>query len=251
MAFAWYTPTLVQAFGSIKNSDINTNLNAIAAAFNNQNAQTLATGAITIPSSGSRNFLVDMSGIGYGTNLVLKLPLPVVVGDPPVTITLLNPTVAAAVAAANQGGILIDTQGNQLYGVPYGNNARPMLTNAGDTVSLLYVGGSVGWVYTNYEISPAINPANTLPPRNTSQTELWHQSEFCVDTTQAGIVFQTDGINFAGLWGAVTLRSGANTISVGTASQTFNGTAGPYVISVANTRYRFTCDATNTFLVTT
>lgn len=257
MAFAWYTPTLVQPFGSTKNTDINNNLNAIAAAFNAQNAQVSSSASLTIPSSGSRNILYDLSQAPPGSFYICSLPTSPTVGDPPVTVTC----VAAAPQTSGSAvtGVVITTlDGSSINGVA--NTARhagvPFLTFAGDTITLVFIGGAVGWNIVNNNIGAFTNAANTVScPWAPTFLEVFQGSNALVDTTAAAwgafVAAESVGLPLPGMSAAITALNTTRNIQFGVGSQTFNGVAGPYVISAANIRYLFTCTAANTFNVTT
>jgi hypothetical protein len=248
MPFVWYTPTNVPSFGAVKNSDINANLNAIQAAFNAQNTWLLTQGALAVPATGPRNILVDLSATTTGS-VTITLPAFPTVGDPPINIAIVATVPVAPGGAPNCA--IVDANGHNIYGIASTVVDFAMMT-PGDYVSLLYFGGTVGYVYAAYSASVAVNaPLTFIFQNNVSLTTLFHQLEIATDTSVGGQAASVAGINKAGLWAAVTRTGGSPTVTIGTSGETYNGIAGPFNISTSNVRYKFTCVALNTFMVTT
>lgn len=259
MAFAWYTPTLVQFLGTHKNTDINTNLTAIQTAFNNQNAWLTLTSVsggagLVIGTTGPRNVLVDMTGlINIGGTASITLPVGAI-GDPPCTVAVLAAGYANTFNLFNGTTTILPQGGQKIMGSA---SIAPILTNAGDIISLVYIGGVIGWIYNVYNVQPAVNPTGTIlfgPISDLGQASprLDAVLDVTATSTPNPTTLKVDNLS-QGQFFAITLRSpnGGKNINIGTAGATFNGVAGPYVISVTNTRYLFTCTAVNAFTVTT
>jgi hypothetical protein len=246
-----YTPQFVQAFGSVKNSDVNTNLSLIRDAFNNLSAVDSTGGGYTFVSTGGvSNVLVDLSAVGYsGFNYVsVTLPAFAAVGDPPVTVTVGQGSTVGTVVSSCQvlGG------GTPIMGI-VSANGQPFLTASGDSLTFQYVGGTCGWAITNSSLSALATPLGVTTVQGWNATNLvaFHRLEQVVDTTALAYTgLLLDGINVPGLWTAFTQAPGSLPKTLNVAG-TINGAAG-YVIPVTpNIRHLFTCIATNNFVRTT
>lgn len=259
MTFAWYTPTLVQPLGQTKNSDINANLIAIQSAFNAQNAQTLTSAGYSIASTGQRNVVVDLSVlVNTGNYAQISLPQLPSVGDPPVTISLMSSGYSTDGISVNSAAVIRTLDGAKIMGISSGPDPLPfpMMVTAGDSMTLTFIGGAVGWDFTSYNVAPIINPAGTGMPVVSTPFSPFTRTEMLIDTTLSAININLDqaavgNIRVVGQWCAITRRSGANNINVGSVALTFNGVAGPFVINTSNIRYLFTLSSASAFTVMT
>jgi len=256
MAFAWYTPTLVQKFGSVKNTDINANLNAIQAAFNAQNSWTPVSGSYAVPTTGNRNVLVDLSAL-QSNYMVVTLPPNPAVGDPSVSVCV--------VATGLNVGTIFDTSvflatsdGNKIDGIAgaAGTPGLPYLTNPGDCVTLSFIGGTQGWATVGGNINAYVNQAGgQLQEYGVAAPYLFSGLNIVADLTaypalrpNLNIPLAVNGQQCSFTIGVLGTSLG---VAIGTSGQTFNGVVGPKNLSVASVRSLFTRTAANTFIVTT
>jgi hypothetical protein len=262
MAFAWFVPTLVAPFGQITNADINQNLLAIQAGFNAQNAQIQKGASHAFATTGSRNVLVDMSNFAGTTTSSVSVTLPPnpVVGDPPVTITILAGATGVGPAAGPPRAISCvpitsdGTKINSQIAGAVGLHPLPFLTNSGDTITLLYVGGSIGWMILDSNISTYVNPPGDITAFYGNGVDYFPNMDMVLDLTNYfGAYAGTGSFTMqVGQSASFTLANLASSLGlqIGSGAQTFNGVAGPYIITTTNVRYKFTCTAANTYIVT-
>jgi hypothetical protein len=258
MSVELYTPQLVQPYGTVKNSDVNTNLALIQSAFNSMSALNLQQGSVAIGSDKVRNILVDLSSVSNTGYLTVTLPEGPAIGDPPVRVlsvesgysSLTNGLSSAVVTTADAAKIQGVTPAGSLDGLPF-------LSNAGDYIEFTYIGGTYGWAITDSNVSAYVTPAAiaTLQQWDSANLHCFHKLESVIDTTLiTNTTLSLAGINAPGLWCSFTIADGSSPQAIVTSSgaQTFNGTTGVFTIPASPTdvRYRFTCIASNTFAVT-
>lgn len=256
MAFSWYTPTLVQKFGNVKNTDINANLNAIQTAFNAQNSWTLVSGSYAVPTTGNRNVLVDLSTL-QSNYMIVTLPPNPAVGDPPVSVCVVGTGVT--------NGVILDTSvflatsdSNKIVGISGGAGAPglPFLTNPGDCVILSFIGGAQGWAVVGGNLNAYANQAGgQLQEYGVANPYIFSGLNIVADLTGypalRPLVVIPLGINGQQCSFTIGVLGTSLGVAIGDAGQTFNGVAGPLNLSTALVRSLFTRTAANTFIVTT
>lgn len=261
MSLQPYIPQFVQAFGQVKNTDVNTNLSLIQAAFNAANAFDLTLSAYAFGSNATqRNVLVDLSSAAAQSQYVtVTLPPNPSIGDPPIRIAIAQGGYSSS-ANALSSCVINTSDGSSIMGVASAVDldGLPFLTNTGDSVTLVYIGGTYGWVIVDRDISPFATPTGiaTIQSWDSLYCHCFHGLDSIVDTTSiSNVTLKLAGINHPGLWTSFTIATGTTPVAVQTSSgaQTFNGVVGAYTIpaSPVDVRYRFTCIATDTFAVTT
>lgn len=264
MAFqGFYTPTKANPFVQVKNTDINVNLIAIQNAFNALTQLQQTSSSFSFGDSGSRSVAIDLRSASASSFYVtVNLPISPNVDDPPVTISISNE--GARTPGVLASAALIQTaDGNLVMGVdptasPLG---APYLSNSGDTISLLFVGGSIGWLISDYKAGAFVNNVG-------ADTTGWNALSLLVGTVGLfpGLDCLIDTSGFVGVASSPLVlgvtgcsasitkaNAGGNNINVGTFAQTFNGGVGPFIIALNAIKYTFiTMDFTgNVFEVVT
>jgi hypothetical protein len=258
MSVELYTPQKVQPFGTVKNSDVNMNLALIQDAFNAMSAFTPTQSATAIGADKVRNILVDLSSVATAGYMTVTLPDSPTVGDPPVTVAVVESGYSALVNGLSSV-IVTTADGNTIMGVtPAGSyDGLPFLTNAGDSIKFVFIGGPYGWVIQEANLSVYATPTAiaTLQQWDSSNLHCFHGLDSVIDTSAiTNTTLSLAGINAPGLSCSFTIANGAGpqAILTSSGSQTFNGTTGVFTIpaSPVDVRYRFTCISTNHFAVT-
>jgi hypothetical protein len=248
----------VQAFGTLKNTAINTNITLIRDAFNNLSAADQTPGSYAFAqTSGVSNVLVDLSQV-QSSYLTVTLPASPSIGDPPVTVTISRGGISGIIVSSC---IIVTDDGVSIMGIVSGSSGdttgKPFLTNSGDSLTFQFVGGTCGWAITDSSLSAYVTPAGTNSFQQwNNKPNTFNRLDAVLDTTSLpSAVIDLSGINVPGLSAAFTQANGSSPqgLTTSSISQTFNGVTGVYTISPSslNVRYLFTCVATDTFVVTT
>ncbi len=257
MSVELYTPQLVQPFGTVKNSDVNTNLTLIEDAFNSMTAFTPVQGSVALGADKVRNILVDLSSIATTGYATVTLPDSPTIGDPPVVVAVIESGYSSLTNGLSSV-IVTTADGNKIMGVVPGGSydGLPFLTNAGDKIKFVFVGGPYGWVIqSSLSVYAAPTAIATLQQWDSANLHCFHCLDSVIDTSAiSNTTLSMLGINAPGLSCSFTITDGAGPQAIVTSSgsQTFNGTMGVFTIPASPTdvRYRFTCIATDHFSVT-
>jgi hypothetical protein len=253
-----FSPQLVQPYAPVKNSDVNANLLLIEAAFNSLSNFDNSSSSYAFGNS-QRNVLIDLSATTPGSWLTCTLPQNPTIGDPAVRVSV-SRSGYSSVAQAQSSVVVVTADGKNIMGIPTiaSLDGLPFLTNAGDTLTMLFVGGTYGWVIAESLITSYVAPLGVLTVQSwdPNYVHCFHGLESLIDTsTITNTQIKLTGINKPGLWASFQVLPGSVPVSLVTSSgaQTFNGVTGAFTVSSPppNVNYRFTCIAVNNFVVTT
>jgi hypothetical protein len=259
VAVQLYTPQLVQPYAPVKNSDVNANLLLIQQAFNAISQYDYAAGSYSFGNA-NRNVLMDLSSTSPGSWLTVTLPENPTIGDPAVKVTVATSGFSST-AQAQASVVVVTKDGTNIMGVPTtpSLNGLPFLTNAGDDLSFLFIGGSYGWIIAQSLVTSYVTPPGTLTMQSWDPNYLhcFHGLDTVVDTTNiTNLQINLEGINRGGLSASFVIAPGLAPQNLVTSSgaQFFNGVAGAFLINATtskNIRYRFTCLDVDNFSVST
>lgn len=239
-----FAPVGVQIFGVIDPGAINANFAAIASAL--LGTSTISTVAVDTQLTASlRNVLVDTSAVAANQRIAITLPINPAVGDTPCIVMMLSTSVTTPANC-----IITTADGTTINGIaqlttPY--RTAPTLWVAGDYLQFTYIGGNVGWKAVGFLNSVPITTVN--PASNGFGSVPWQgQTIFAVRFN-----YSVEALQTFGAMARFCKMSNTFSITIGDATSTFNGIAGPYVIAAgsANIMYRFTNIGTRAFEVTT
>jgi hypothetical protein len=204
--------------------------------------------------------LIDLSATSPGSWLTCTLPENPTIGDPAVKVTVSRGGFSS-VAQAQASVVIVTNDGTNIMGQPRTPSLTglPFLTNAGDDLSFLFIGGSYGWIIAQSLITSYVTPAGTLSMQSWDPNYLscFHGLDTVVDTSNVtNLTIKLDGINRTGLSCSFVISPGAAPQNLVTSSgaQYFNNVAGAYLINATtsqNIRYRFTCLDVDNFSVST
>lgn len=252
-----YSPVGVQPFSQIRPfapadlssaTDLfNSELQAISDAFQQPCALPVVT-ADAYLTANVRNALVDLSAlVNTDTGIGVYLPQDPNVGDPPCVVIVQKSGYQTAGSPNTEAVAIITTNdGTRVNGLDQSiaNLDQVTLYNPGDVAFCYFVGGEIGW-FVKTNISVVTNSHGLSTPALGAAISPGQEYFFDAGATVTALA----QVASLGQWFAVT-KHGSN-VTLGTSSFTFNGVAGPYVISANYTRYKFVSQGSNKFTVTT
>lgn len=254
-----FTPQLVQAYAPVKNTDVNANLLLIQAAFNSLSGYDQSPASYAFGNA-QRNVLIDLSATSPNSWLTVTLPQNPSIGDPPVRVAI-STSGFSSTSNAQASAVIVTNDGSNIMGVPTlpSLSGLPFLTNAGDTLTMLFIGGSYGWVIAESMLSSYVTPLGiaTMQSWDPFYCHTFHGLDSIIDTSSiSNLTIDLAGINSPGLTCSFVIASGAAPKNLVTSSgaQSFNTIVGAYTINATtsqNVRYRFTCMDTDYFTVST
>lgn len=254
---AIYTPVGVSAASLIKAEApadapgapdlFNAELRAIEAAFTGLFAAPISAGDFLMSPS-ARNVIIDLAPLlNTGNYLVVTLPESPNVGDPS-CVVMVQSSAYHTIGSVFESCVIVTTSdGTPINGlVPDNITYRNQIAifNPGDIAKFTYIDPEQGWqVHSSLSVVGSTNTytgvgAGTVPwPGQEVHANLAALMTFIpLAVYQAGESF-------------VMSKHGAGNMAIGDATYTFNGVAGPYIISFNYERYRFTCRAAKNFIV--
>jgi hypothetical protein len=231
----------------------NAELQAIADAFASISSLPLASTSPVNLSATSRNVLIDLtSKVNTDASIIINLPESPAPGDPPCVIEIQKDGYHTSGTHLEAAAVLTTTSrdGSMINGAVPDNAVglnRVALYGQGDRAVCIFLGADIGW-RTYLLIRTVVNPHQPLTlPASAGFPGPWQKSIVDVTTTAA---YALDGITLIGQWFQMTNAGAGGVITLGDSTYTFNGVAGPYLISDQYVAHRFVLTAALTFEVT-
>lgn len=248
-----YTPVFAaSAFAQVKPTDSATEFSAIQAAINAIDRWETQLASMQIGPATSRNILVDTSTVvNTGNAIVIMLPANPAIGDPPCRIALLANSYSTGATGNSPVYIQGDTgNGDKIHA---STTLLPRLYNAGAYISLIWVGGALGWEVIERDIGVYLASHASIAGPNGAAAEEFAFDGFSIITGIAGGSFTVQLKNLPNTLGdscRIAIGSTAGTqINVGRTGglDTINGAASPVAVTVADTSKTIICIAPTIF----
>lgn len=233
-----YVPLGLQVGARLSPDDLNTNFNDIVTAF----ALPWTSDSSGVFSATNRIIALSAAGAGNDHIVVIALPTNPCIGDPPCRVI-----VTGIGTGTPRGHVIVTTaDGQPIDGIaqtgvtPY--FGAPNMWNVGDILMFRFVGGKIGWLSCGRLSAISLSVATafgSMPYRN----------QRIVARNALAMNIRVDGLASSGSRASVyPFNTGA--LTIGDASATFNGVAGPYVVAPSTSENFISNIGKNQFLVT-